>query len=256
MTGVWSDANLSAMETSRSEAIVLASMDFRESDRIVTLFTLEHGKVRGVAKGAKRSTRRFGPALEPFARIRVEMVVREGLSSVRGADVVTLYPGIRGDLYAIGLAGYAVELADRYLPDGAPSPRLYRLLTAYLERLDVGETAASDRRFFEANFLNILGYRISLDQCASCGIDLTPEGSRRVGGGGAVLCAGCGRHGITLGAEAAALLGRCLETGRFGTVHFSPPALREAGALLDSAIAVHLTRPLNSIAFLKPIEPD
>uniref|UniRef100_A0A831UE08 DNA repair protein RecO n=1 Tax=Geobacter metallireducens TaxID=28232 RepID=A0A831UE08_GEOME len=244
------------METTRTEAIVLAAMDYRESDRIVTLFTLEHGKVRGVAKGAKRSVRRFGPALEPFARIGVELVLREGLSSLRGADIVTLYPGIRGDLRAIGLAGYAVELADRYLPDGAPSPRLFRLLAAYLERLDQGEPLPSDRRFFEANFLNILGYRISLDRCSSCGAELSAAAERRVGAAGMVLCVGCGRCGTPVGPEAAALLTRCLATSRFGAIAFSPAALREAGALLDGAIAAHLTRPLNSLAFLKQIEPD
>lgn len=244
------------METTRTEAIVLAAMDYRESDRIVTLFTLEHGKVRGVAKGAKRSARRFGPALEPFARIGVELVLREGLSSLRGADIVTLYPGIRGDLRAIGLAGYAVELADRYLPDGAPSPRLFRLLTAWLERLDGGGATPSDRRFFEANFLNILGYRVSLDFCSSCGAELSVAAERRVGGAGAVLCGRCGRHGASIGPEAAALLVQCLATSRFGAIAFSPVALREAGQLLDGAIAAHLTRPLNSLAFLKQIEPD
>ena len=244
------------MEPSRTEAIVLTAMDYRESDRIVTLFTLQHGKVRGVAKGAKRSARRFGPALEPFARLSVELVVREGLSSLRSADIVTLYPGIRGDLRSIGLAGYAVELADRYLPDGAPAPRLFRLLTAYLARLDGGDAGPSDRRFFEANFLNILGYRISLDRCASCGVELPAGAERRVGGAGMVLCAGCGRYGTPVGPETAALLARCLGTGRFGTVVFSPLALWEAGTLLDGAIAAHLTRPLNSLAFLKQIEPD
>ena len=244
------------METTRCGAIVLAAMDYRESDRIVTLFTLEHGKVRGVAKGAKRSARRFGPALEPFARIGVELVLRDGLSSVRSADIVTLYPRIRQELRAIGLAGYAVELVDRYLPDGAPSPRLFRLLAAYLELLDWGEAAPSDRRFFEANFLNILGYRIYLGHCSSCGMELPPGAERRAGGAGVVLCAGCGRYGTSVGPEATALLNRCLGTGRFGTVIFSPTSLREAGALLDGAIAAHLTRPLNSLAFLKQIEPD
>ncbi|GLI37438.1 DNA repair protein RecO [Geobacter hydrogenophilus] len=244
------------MEPTRTEAIVLAAMDYRESDRIVTLFTLQYGKLRGVAKGAKRSARRFGPALEPFARIDVELVVREGLSSLRGADIVTLYPGIRRDLRAIGLAGYAVELVDRYLPDGAPTPRLFRLLSSYLERLDQGEPLPSDRRFFEANFLNILGYRISLDHCASCGVELPATAERRAGASGMILCASCGRYGASVGPEAAALLGRCLATGRFGAVLFSPQSLREAGTLLDGAIAAHLTRPLNSLVFLKQIEPD
>ncbi|WP_298267659.1 DNA repair protein RecO [Geobacter sp.] len=244
------------METSRSEAIVLGAMDYRESDRIVTLFTLQHGKVRGVAKGAKRSMRRFGGALEPFARLGVELVVREGLSSLRGADIVSLYPRIRADLLKIALAGYAVELADRFLPDGAPSPRLFRLLTAYLEHLEQGEAREGDRRFFEANFLNILGYRLALDRCAACGAELSAVAARRRGAAGTVLCGACGRGGAEVGPETVRLLDLCLGTGRFDAVAFSSAALHEAGELLDDAIAAHLTRPLNSLAFLRQIEAD
>lgn len=231
-------------------------MDYRESDRIVTLFTLQHGKVRGVAKGAKRSMRRFGGALDPFAHLSVELVVREGLSSVRGADIVSLYPRIREDLRKIGLAGYAVEVVDRFLPDGAPYPRLFRLLAAYLGHLEQGEASAADRRFFEANLLNILGYRLALEQCGSCGAELPPEAPRRCGPAGAVLCAMCGRAGTFIGPETVLLLGRSLATGRFGVVAFPPAALREAGELLDGAIAAHLTRPLNSLVFLRQIEAD
>ncbi|WP_298431774.1 DNA repair protein RecO [Geobacter sp.] len=244
------------MEASRSEAIVLGAMDYRESDRIVTLFTLQHGKVRGVAKGAKRSMRRFGGALEPFARLGVELVVREGLSSLRGADIVSLYPRIRADLLKIALAGYAVEISDRFLPDGAPSPRLFRLLAAYLEHLEQGEARAADRRFFEANFLNILGYRLALDRCAACGEELSPEAARRIGTGGAVLCGACGRVGTPVGPGTVRLLTLCLGTGRFGAVTFPPAALREAGELLDGAISAHLARPLNSLAFLRQIETE
>ncbi|AJE04936.1 DNA repair protein RecO [Geobacter pickeringii] len=244
------------MEASRSEAIVLGAMDYRESDRIVTLFTLQHGKVRGVAKGAKRSMRRFGGALDPFARLSVELVVREGLSSIRGADIVSLYPRIRADLRKIGLAGYAVEVAERFLPDGAPYPRLFRLLTAYLEHLEHGEGEPSARRFFEANLLNILGYRLALEQCGACGAELPPDAPRRCGPAGVVLCARCGRVGTIIGPETVRLLGLCLATGRFGAVAFPPAALREAGELLDGAIAAHLTRPLNSLAFLRQIEAD
>jgi len=240
----------------RCEAIVLATMDYRESDRIVTLFTREQGKVRGVARGAKKSMKRFGGALEPFAHLSVEVVVREGLSSIRSADIVTVYPRIREDLAKIGHAGYAVELAGRFLPDHAAIPRLYRLLVAYLEQLDAHPYTPSDRRFFEANFLNILGYRIALDQCAACGVELPPSAERRIGGDGAVRCAACGRLGAPLAPETAALLGRALGIGRFGAVVFSPSSLREAGVLLDGAISAHLSRPLNALSFLRQIQAD
>jgi hypothetical protein len=106
------------MEISRCDAVVLGVMDYREADRIVTLFTLEHGKIKGVARGAKRSIRRFGGALEPFARLAVQLALTGGLARIDGAHVATIHPRIREDLLKIGYAGYACEAADLLLRAG------------------------------------------------------------------------------------------------------------------------------------------
>ncbi|SNB46714.1 DNA repair protein RecO [Geobacter sp. DSM 9736] len=240
------------MEVVTSEAVVLRLSDYRESDKLVTLFCREHGKIRGIARGAKRSARRFGGTLELFARINVQLVLREGLSSVREADALTVYPQIRDDLPKIGCAGYACELVDALLPEGLPNPRLYRLLIAYLERLEIAEADGTDRRFFEINLLNILGYRPALDNCSGCGTDLVASAAR-LGGNGAILCGRCSTGGRLLSSETLTLLGRALRTGRFGVVAFSPSSLEEAGRLLDAAIAAHLGRPLRSLAFLREL---
>jgi DNA repair protein RecO (recombination protein O) len=240
------------MESHRCEAIVLGVMDYREADRLVTLFTLEHGKLRGIAPGAKRSVRRFAGACEPFARIQPQIVLREGLSRLQGADTATVFPGIRRELVKIAHAGYACELTEQLLPEGVPNPRLFRLLASYLEHLDAVPFDSSDRRFFEMNLLNILGYRPALGQCASCGTELTGEVQLRFSAAaGGLLCRGCGRAGITVAPQTVTLLTRTLRTGRFGAVPFPPASLREAGALLDEAIAGHLVRPLKSLLFLQ-----
>lgn len=242
------------MHSSSCEALVLGTMDYREADRIVTLLTLEHGKVRGIARGAKKSVRRFGGALELFARLRTDIVLREGLATLQSADIVTVFPHIRRDLAKIGTAAYACELTDALLPEGMCNPRLFRLLNSYLEHLDGSPASSSDRRFFEMNFLNVLGYCPSLDRCARCGVELdgaawthhsmAPDG---------LLCAICGRGGDPVSGETVAMLRRTLRTGRFGLVAFSPPALEEAGRFLDCAIGAHLPRPLKSLSFLREI---
>ena len=239
------------MQPCRCEAVVLGMMDYRESDKIVTLFTLEHGKLKGLARGAKRSVRRFGGALELFARLQVELVLKEGLAHIHLADIVTVFPGIRADLGKIGHAGYACELADHLLPEGLRNPRLFRLLTAYLEQLDDCSAAPSDRRFFELNLLNILGYRPELDQCAACGVELADRGWLRNSGDTGLLCERCGRGGRPIAAATLALLRQALLTGRFGVLRFSPAELDEAGRLLDAAIASHLQRPLHALSFLR-----
>jgi len=217
------------MQTTECEAIVLSAMDYGEADRIVTLFTREHGKLRGIARNGKKSVKRFGPSFEIFARIRISLVLKEGLCSLRSADVVTVWPRIRGELERIGYAGYACELVDRFIPEALPVPRLYRLLCAYLEYLDASfPPCADDRRFFEVNLLNIVGYRLSLD---SLGGDMGPVRDATFD-----------------------TLKKAMETGRFGVIRFSLQSLEEAGKILDESIAAHLTRPLMSLHFLREVK--
>ncbi len=242
------------METRRCEAIVLGAMDYREADRIVTLFTLEHGKLRGIAPGAKKSIRRFAAACEPFARIRIQLGLREGLSRMQGADTVTVFPGIRRELVKIAHGGYACELTDQLLPEGVPNARLFRLLAAYLDHLDDAPFDPSDRRFFEMNLLNILGYRPALDQCVACGAELAGETQLRFSvAAGGLFCCRCGRDGCPVSPLTVTILGRTLRTGRFGAVSFPTAALREAGGILDEVIACHLVRPLKSLLFLQEL---
>lgn len=226
-------------------------MDYGETDRIVTLFTREHGKVRGIARHGKKSLHRFSGALEVFARIRLQLVVKEGLSSLRGADPITVFPRIRGELVRIGYAGYACEVTDRLLPEAMRAPRLYRLLSSYLDHLDAAPATTDDRRFFEVNLLNILGYRLALESCSRCGAGLAQGAVFNATG--ETLCRGCGGNGRTIGHEALALLARAMEVGRFGLIRFPNGSLAEAGALLDGALSTHLNRPLNSLAFLREV---
>jgi len=240
------------MQNSTCEAIILALADYREADRLVTFFTLEHGKLRGIARNARKSRKRFGGALELFARLKLQVVVQEGLCPIGEADIVTVFPRIRQDLAKIGHAGYACELTDRLLPEGMRNPRMFRLLVSYLERLDQAAVTSSDRRFFEANLLNILGYRLPIDHCADCGVELEgAPGESFARRGAGLLCGACGRSGRTIGAATVALLRRAMLTGRFGVLRFPPGELAEAGELVDGAIAAHLNRPLKSLAFLQ-----
>jgi DNA repair protein RecO (recombination protein O) len=208
------------MEKAEAEGIVLRLTDFGEADRIVTMFTLEQGKLQGVARGAKRSKKRFAGALEPFAHLKVQLHRGSGLATLSSADIVDIFPGIRADLTKIGCAAYACELVERLTPEAEPAPRLFRLLYCYLERLDNSPASPSDRRFFAVNLLKILGYQPDL----------------RVRG---------------LSTETAALLTRAMQTGQFGAVVFPEPLLREADLLLNPAIDLHLDRELKSLAFLK-----
>ncbi len=208
------------MKNAETEAIVLRLTDYAEADRIVSLFSLEHGKISGIARGAKRSRKRFAGALEPFAHLKLQLHLGSGLANLVSADILDIFPGIRQNLTKIGSAAYACELVERLSPDEEPSPRLFRLLYCYLQRLDLAPVSASDRRFFAVNLLKILGYQPQLEV-----------------------------RGVS--EQTARLLARAMQSGRFGSIVFPDGLLREADLLLNQAIDLHLDRELKSLLFLK-----
>lgn len=242
------------MQTTECEAIVLAAMDYGEADRIITLFTRENGKIRGIARNGKKSVKRFGVALDMYTRLRLRLVLKEGLCSFRNADIITVYPGIRRDLAKIGYAGYACEVVDRFLPEAHCNPRLYRLLCAYLDYVNAYPPCADDRRFFEVNLLNIVGYRLSLDRCNRCeSAAVASLGNKSPATQAMPVCDACGRVWLPVSADTHDTLTKAMATGRFGIVRFSPSALHEAGEILDAAIAEHVNRPLTSLLFLREV---
>jgi len=234
------------------DALIIGLMDFRENDRIVTFFSRDHGRISGVARGARRSVKRFGGALELFSRLVLNFIPAEGLVTVHDVDPVTIYPNIRATLEGIAHAGYACELVAALAPERMANQRLFRLLAAYLEQLDRYPANRSDRHFFEINLLNILGYRPPLESCCRCGDRLGDKGGGWSGGDeGRICCPRCGRGGARLGGEAIAGLLQSLAIGRFGQVVFPERALAEVGTYLEAFIADHLQRPLKSLAFLR-----
>lgn len=233
------------------KAIVLSSLDYGDTDRIVSLFTLEHGRISTFARSARKSRKRFGAALETFSRIEAQARVKEGLCSLQDAVAETTFTGIRSDLARIGHALYACELVEAITPEGHPVPRLYRLLVTYLDHLDIKAAVESDRRFFEINLLNIMGYRPALEECSRCE-ELFNESGAVLSNHGHLVCPGCG-NGKKIDFHTMKTLLDCLSTGKFGAVSFSSEILMQAGELLDNAIAEHSGKRLKSLDFLRQV---
>jgi len=203
------------MKSQQCQAIILSTLNYGESDRIVSLFTLEHGRLRGFAKSARASRKRFGGQLEPTNRLEVTLSLKEdGLSRIERIEQSSCYPELREQLESLALALYACELIDALTPEGHPLPRLFRLLASMLEYLAGQPATAADRRFFEINLLNILGYCPVMDV-----VELQP-------------------------------LRSCLKTGSFGKISFTSAELEAAGRLLDRQISGYCNHPLKSRTFL------
>jgi len=245
-------------------AIVLRAVDYGESDRVVTLFTRERGKVSAFARGARSSRRRFGGGLEAFTLISAEVRERPG-SELLGLDTIAVrraFGAIRGDLARIACAGYAVELARELVRDHEPHDDLYDLLAAYLEALDAGPALPAALRAFELGALAAAGLAPRLDACAHCGGPLEPGAAavRFDPGQGGALCHACaplaGPGWIDLTAGAHRALERLARGGlAAGAEPLAPAEGREARDALTRFVEHHLGRTLNARKFLDEVGP-
>jgi DNA repair protein RecO (recombination protein O) len=153
-----------------SEAIVLRTYPFRESDLLVTLFTRLEGKVRGAARAAKKSRRRFGGALEPLTYVKVTYEDRERQELVRlDACEVIESPLTTEISYPRAVAlGHVAELLDELLPDREANDAVFRLALSVLAQLR-GDEFWQPITYFELWMARLMGYLPDLSECLTCG---------------------------------------------------------------------------------------
>ena len=175
----------------RCEAIVLGRMDLGEADRIVTLYSRQHGKLRVIAKGARRPLSRLGPHLEYFSRARLMVARGRDLDVVTGAETEDAYLAIRDDLDAFGHASHMVEILTRLTEDRQENAAVFDLLSSSLRLLADGVDAFHVTRHYELALLMLLGYRAELYLCIECRAPLTPEPHQFAAALGGFLCAHC-----------------------------------------------------------------
>src|SRR6266568_3703118 len=165
------------MPLKESEAIVLRTYPFRESDLLVTLFTRVEGKVRGVARAAKKSRRRFGGALEPLTYIKVAYEDRERQELARLDACEVLDSPLTSQVsYPRAVAlGHVAELLDELLPDREANDAVFRLALSVLAQLR-GQDFWVPVTYFDLWLARLMGYLPELSECLACGRAL--NGSR------------------------------------------------------------------------------
>ncbi len=155
------------------EAIVLRTWPFHEADLLVSLFTREQGKVKGVARHAMKSRRRFGGALEPMTHVRASYAEKPRQELVRlDAFEILSSPMSRPVDYARTAALQLVaEVLEEAMPEGAPEDAVFRLALAVLDELQVGKVWMPVTYF--ALWMNrLMGWMPELGHCVACGLDL------------------------------------------------------------------------------------
>ena len=240
-------------------AIVLRHADWGEADRLITLYTREQGKMRAVAKGARKITSRKAGHLEPFTQVKLQLSRGRDLFIVTQADMLDSYQPLRESLALTGYASYLIELLDRFVyEDESPNPTLFRLLADSLKRLADSEDTWLTVRYYEMRLLDFLGFRPQLFECANCGREIKPEDQFFSFPLGGVICPRCGQglpHLKPISVDTLKYLRHFQRSSYGGAARARPgPETRaEAEVLMQSYFTYLLERELNSPGFLKNV---
>ena len=245
----------------KTQALVLRFINYGESDRIVTFFTREFGKLRGIAKGARRSRKRFSNAIEPFSHSILLFSRRGegGLAIIENCDVINHYQGIRSDLEKTMTASYMIDLVDHFTVEGKKSAGIFQLLDDFLELLETGNSLEETTRFFELRLLRLSGYEPVLERCVICNTPFdkikTADFDAAKGG---IRCSLCGRGDqscipVSAGTIKTLLMGKQTETNRIHRLVLSGNSLKESRYILRHFIRHILGRELKSLRVLDEI---
>lgn len=246
------------MESLSTRAFLLRQVDTGEADRVVTLLTEDQGKVAAMARGARKSRKRFGAALGLFVLGRAELEPRRGsgLMLLKGYDALRVYAGISKDLAAIAHGSYATEVVGELCPVGHPEPGLFTLLGEMYDYLDQGPPRSLVLRAFERRVLDTAGHGPQLGACVRCGRAEAPgsPGQGFDASRGGLVCAPCCRPAERFSEEAFDLLRRFPETP-LDQLGPDPalPVLAELRGALTACLQEAVGRPLRSIEFIRKL---
>jgi DNA repair protein RecO (recombination protein O) len=161
----------------QSEALILRTYPFHEADLLVTLFTRAEGKVRGVAKSAKRSKRRFGGALEPLTHVTAhwEDKEKQELARLDSCEIISSPLTAEVTYPRLVALSYIAEVLAQLLPDREPSDEIFRLTLAVIRRL-TPDSIWMPLTYFDLWIVRLIGLLPELNECVVCGTTL--NGSR------------------------------------------------------------------------------
>lgn len=244
------------MERFVDEGLVLSTVDYGDADRIVTLFTLNHGRLSAFAAGARKSKRRFAGALEAGTHLKAQLVSRgSDVLRLDGVDVVKSFHRLRDELPLIARALYCLELCRELTRDQEPHAALFEALRDYLGLLEDKKAGPTSLIKFELDALALTGFMPRFTACVVCGGETGPQPRFDPQQGG-IACVGCGPR-MPMGVYVAPAVVDGLAQLQLGARVPMPADLRKrARELLNAFIAHQLGRALKSAEFMEQVGTD
>jgi len=255
----------SNMPLFKTNAIVIRSINYGESDKIVTFLTKDFGKLKGIAKGARRSRKRFQNALGLFSHLHLIFFDKEEMGLVRaeGCDILHSFPRIKEDLKKILYGNYYLELANEMAGEREGNREAFELLLSFLSDLEGMEPREEQLRLFEIRMLSLFGYRPNMGRCNLCKKDW--EDLQEIPGvyfsleKGALVCGACSKmwnNLIPFSLGTARLIEKISQTelSKVQRLKFTLQSLSESGEILPRFISYQLGKELKSLKALRDIE--
>jgi DNA repair protein RecO (recombination protein O) len=236
----------------RTEAIVLRRTDFGEADRLLTAFTPDRGKLRIIAKGARKPTSRKSGHVELFSHSQFLVAVGRELDIITQAETLEPFVPLREDLMRTTYAYYLAELADAFTAERDENRPLFELLKDALGWLCTAGDLPLLARYYELHLLGLAGYQPQLFVCGSCKEQLMPEANYLSAADGSVFCRKCGYDRVgtmELSVNALKVL-RFLQTREWETcrlLRLSSASHIEVERAMNHYITYHLERRLKSV---------
>ena len=245
----------------RCEALVLKSMPVGEAGLIITLYSGDIGKLRGVVRGARKLTSKMGGHLQTLNKVEVSLSRSrpDGIDTITHAQILEGFSSLKGNLEAVSRGIYLAELVGGFGAEDSPNPGLYSLFLDTLRFLNDRHDVELALRYFELHLLNHSGFMPELYRCVECREELSPGKhlfSPEVGG---TVCLECSRRGarvVRLSLDALKVL-RFLDTTRLAEL----PRLRIDKGLqealrniLSVTVKYWLDKEIQSKAFMEHLE--
>jgi len=240
------------------EAVIISHRDFGEADRLVTLFTREVGKVKGLAKGVRKMGSRKAAYLEPFMHSKVVLAKGKTFWIITQADAIRQCRSIPESLEKTGMAAYVMELVDRVTIEEEPSRQLFNLVNDTLFHVDSCEDIFNPILFFKLRILDHTGFRPDLKNCVGCGAEISAQDQYFSAEQGGVVCPQCGvqyPHIRRVSLEALRYM-RHFQRNAYAVlvdVHVPEQVREEITTIMTAYLSSIIERRLNAPEFLRQI---
>jgi DNA repair protein RecO (recombination protein O) len=246
-------------KTYRAEGLVLKNIPFGEADLLVTLYTREAGKVRAIAKGARRSNSKLVGHFESLTAARLSLARGRNLDIITQVEVFNNFSLLKSDLPTLAKGLYVAELVDGFGPESTANTSLYDLAIETLRSISQDPTRDLFLRYFELHLLRVSGFMPELFQCVECRTPLAPDSHHYSPDAGGTLCLNCTPPGVqvrplSLRALKVLRLLHHSQVAELPHLQINEALEQELKSLLSSTIIYWLDKEIRSNSFIDHLE--